>query len=64
MEKEGIKKLKYVTPECGVMEFSPGCILAGSNVTSTDNRGDWSIDNDGTGTTGSAGASTGSWSND
>ncbi len=61
MEKE--RKMKYAPPTSHIMEFDPGCILAGSSVASTDEGAKWSIDDDGTGTSSSnTGVSTGSWS--
>lgn len=56
MEKEGMKKLEYVTPTSRIMEFTPGCILAGSA-----GPGGWSVDG---GSGGSTGASSGGWSVD
>lgn len=78
MNKEGNKKLKYVAPECETMEFSPGCILAGSsdpggwslddsdgNNTTGASSGTWGIDGSSTGASSSStGASTGAWSTD
>lgn len=55
MEKDEKKKLKYVPPTASVMEFDPGCILAGSA-----GPGGWSVD----GGSSSTGASSGGWSID
>lgn len=71
MEKEEKKKLKYVPPTSQIMEFSPGCLLAGSagaggwsidrgSSGTGASSGGWSVDDGGSGT----GASTGGWSKD
>jgi hypothetical protein len=75
MKKEETKKIKYSTPTVQVMEFAPGCILAGSvgpggwsiDVNSLiggtgASSGGWSIDGDSGG--GGTGASSGGWSVD
>jgi len=70
MEKERMKKLEYVPPTSRMMEFAPGCILAGSagpggwsvdgGSSTGASSGGWSVDDGGGGT----GASTGGWSKD